>query len=306
MIAFLFPGQGRVDAKDLYELFKDTKEVMDKVEWFEKLVLKRDFLKEIEVNRDNVLTIQPLIVSIQLSLYLSICEATSYECIPDVVTGHSLGEFSSSAVAGVFSSEAATVLTAYRAELCNNIETDHYLYAVVSKSLSSNDALKILDKLGVKYRLALFNTSTEVVIAVDVNNLPTVNTPDIRLVPLSIKAFHTELMSDIADKLEKTAALSTPMYTESTIPVVLNSDGRKTRDLKTIRRAVLRQIANPVRWIDVMETLQRSNVTGVVEFPPGKRLSRFLSRSMPHVEYFTLEGKFTYDRLKDFILKHKA
>ena len=111
-----------------------------------------------------------------------------------------------------------------------------------------------------------------------------------RVMPLPVSApFHSTLMKPAAEKLKsylESCALSTPG-----IAVVNNVDVGVETPPHTIRDALVRQAASPVRWVETIARMREMGVTHVVECGPGKVLAGMTRRIWPEVQSFALADR---------------
>jgi [acyl-carrier-protein] S-malonyltransferase len=96
-------------------------------------------------------------------------------------------------------------------------------------------------------------------------------------IPLTVAgAFHTPLMQSACTRLE--AALSTVRLQPPRIPVVSNVDAQAHRDPDEIRRLLVQQVVEPVRWEECVRWLMAQGATSFFEVGPGKVLKGLLKR----------------------------
>jgi [acyl-carrier-protein] S-malonyltransferase len=98
-----------------------------------------------------------------------------------------------------------------------------------------------------------------------------------RVIPLAVSApFHCSLMAPAATRLEEVLSgveLSTPR-----IPVFTNVDAAPVTDGPAARRALVRQVTAPVRWMDAIEAMAAAGIHTFVEVGPGSDLSGLVRR----------------------------
>jgi len=98
-----------------------------------------------------------------------------------------------------------------------------------------------------------------------------------RALPLNVAgAFHSQLMAPAAAELE--AFLADITLTAPTVPVVSNVAGRPFESVEEIRALIVRQVTEPVRWVDDIQWLTGQGVQTFVEIGPGKVLSGLVKR----------------------------
>jgi [acyl-carrier-protein] S-malonyltransferase len=88
--------------------------------------------------------------------------------------------------------------------------------------------------------------------------------------------FHSSLMQPAAERLQ--AALATIEFKAPAIPVINNVDVAVVSNQATIKAALVRQAAAPVRWVEIMRAMQAGGITHVFECGPGKVLAGLTKR----------------------------
>jgi [acyl-carrier-protein] S-malonyltransferase len=97
------------------------------------------------------------------------------------------------------------------------------------------------------------------------------------LLPVSAP-FHCALMAPAAERLAR--ELAGVAVGDPAIPVVRNVDGGVTRTAAEVTPALVRQVASPVRWTDVVRRLAAEGATAFVEVGPGRVLAGLLKRTL--------------------------
>jgi len=212
---------------------------------------------------------------------------------PVVVAGHSLGEYSALVASGVLSLAQAAPLVRYRAQAMQQAVP---VGVGAMAAILGMDAAKVI--AGCAEAQATFGAgSAEVVEAVNFNDpMQTVIAGSKaavekacevlkangakRALPLPVSApFHSSLMKPAADALR--AKLAEVKFAAPQIPVVNNIDVAVQSDADSIRDALVRQAAGPVRWVETVQALQARGVDAVIECGPGKVLAGMAKRIAP-------------------------
>lgn len=195
---------------------------------------------------------------------------------PDVVAGHSLGEYSALYTAGVFDFIAGLRLVKRRAELMSQAE-DGAMAALMGFDRDELDA-KLAATEGVV--LANDNNPGQVVIS---------GTPDAveavmagiktkRAVKLNVSgAFHSPLMSPAAREFDQ--ILSGVPFKTATVPVMSNVDPELSVDGEVLKQRLMGQMTGTVRWREISLALPEQAVEAVVEVGPGKVLTGLIKRT---------------------------
>ena len=197
-----------------------------------------------------------------------------------VFAGHSVGELTAAALAGVLSQEQAVMLVAERgrAMAAASAATPTGMTAVLGGDREA--VLATIAEHGLT--AANDNGSGQVVAAGTMEQLAAfaADPPEkARLVPLSVAgAFHTHHMAPAVDHLAGLAASITPG--EPTAKLLSNADGAVVDSGKVFLERLVSQVSSPVRWDLCSATLLDLGVTGMIELLPGGTLTGLAKRAM--------------------------
>jgi len=211
------------------------------------------------------------------------------------VAGHSLGEYSALVASGVLTLAQAAPLVRFRAEAMQQAVP---VGAGAMAAILGMDAEKV--KAGCAEATASFGPgSAEVVEAVNFNDpMQTVIAGSKaavekacevlkangakRALPLPVSApFHSSLMKPAAEALRE--RLASVVFLAPQIPVVNNIDVAVVTDPASIRDALVRQAAGPVRWVETVQALKARGALAVIECGPGKVLAGMAKRIAPEL-----------------------
>ncbi|NUO41857.1 MAG: ACP S-malonyltransferase, partial [Streptomyces sp.] len=201
---------------------------------------------------------------------------------PGAVAGHSVGEFTAAALAGVLDDTAALTLVRKRglamAEAAAVTETG------MSALLGGDPETSVahLEKLGLTP--ANVNGAGQIVAAGTLEQLAALNEDKPegvrKVIALKVAgAFHTHHMAPAVDALAKAAEAVTPA--DPTLPYVSNKDGRTVATGTEVLARLVGQVANPVRWDLCMETFKELGATAIIEVSPGGTLVGLAKRALP-------------------------
>jgi len=211
---------------------------------------------------------------------------------PAAVAGHSLGEYSALVAAGSLTLADAIPLVRFRAKAMQEAVP---VGAGAMMAVLGLDAAAVRDgcaqaaqEVGEPVAAANYNDPAQIVIAgtraaVERASAVLKELGAKRVLPLPVSApFHSVLMKPAAERLRERLA-AVPLRAPS-IPVVNNIDVNVEQDPAAIRDALYRQAFGPVRWVEVVQALQRRGITHVVECGPGRVLSRMVARIAPELK----------------------
>jgi [acyl-carrier-protein] S-malonyltransferase len=243
---------------------------------------------------------QPLLVAAGL------LSATALgEVVPDVVAGHSVGEVTAAAFAGVLDDTAALRLVRTRGLAM--AEASAVTRTGMSALLGGDPEVttRHLEKLGLTP--ANVNGAGQIVAAGTMEQLAALaeDKPEgvRRVVPLQVAgAFHTHHMAPAVAKLEEAAQGLAPA--DPKVTYVSNKDGLTVATGADVVTRLVGQVANPVRWDLCMETFQRLGATALVEVCPGGTLTGIAKRALPGVKALALKTPDDLDAARALIAEH--
>ncbi|WP_338696148.1 ACP S-malonyltransferase [Streptomyces sp. Q6] len=240
---------------------------------------------------------QPLLVAAGL-----LSAAALGDVAPGAVAGHSVGEITAAAFAGVLDDSAALQLVRKRglamAEAAAITQTG------MSALLGGDPEVTVahLEKLGLTP--ANVNGAGQIVAAGTLEELAALEADKPegvrRVVPLKVAgAFHTRHMAPAVAKLEEAAAALAPAH--PTVTYVSNKDGRTVATGAEVVSRLVGQVANPVRWDLCMETFQELGATALIEVCPGGTLTGIAKRALPGVKTLALKTPDDLDAARALI-----
>lgn len=223
----------------------------------------------------------------------------------DVVAGHSVGEITAAAFAGVLDDISALTLVRKRGQAM--AEAAAITRTGMSALLGGDPEVSVahLRKLGLTP--ANVNGAGQIVAAGTLEQLAALNEDKPegvrRIVPLQVAgAFHTHHMAPAVDKLAEAAKALTP--TDPKVIYVSNKDGRAVHSGAEIVERLVGQVANPVRWDLCMETFKELGVTALIEVCPGGTLTGLAKRALPGVKTLALKTPDDLDAARELISEH--
>ncbi|MEV5309306.1 ACP S-malonyltransferase [Streptomyces sp. NPDC052610] len=240
---------------------------------------------------------QPLLVA------AGILSATALgDIAPGAVAGHSVGEITAAAFAGVLDDTAALSLVRKRGLAM--AEAAAITATGMSALLGGDPEVSVahLEKLGLTP--ANVNGAGQIVAAGTLEQLAALNEDKPegvrKIVPLKVAgAFHTHHMAPAVDKLAEAARELTPA--DPKVPYVSNKDGKTVATGDEIVSRLVGQVANPVRWDLCMETFKELGVTALLEVCPGGTLTGLAKRALPGVKTLALKTPDDLDAARELI-----
>lgn len=283
-LAMVFPGQGS-QTVGMLQAYAGLPGV-DEVRALASKALGDDFTRLLDEGPQDALNLtvntQPAMVTAGYAAYRAWIALGGPK--PDVVAGHSLGEYTALVAAGALDFSDCLPLVRYRAQS---------MQEAVPAGEGAMAAILNLDDEGVRAACAEaasgqvvqavnFNAPGQVVIAGHKDAVARAMEAckargAKRALPLPVSApFHCSLMQPAADKL-KIYLAGVGMHTPS-VEVVNNVDVQVQSSADGIKDALVRQAASPVRWVETIQRMAQMGVTHVIECGPGKVLAGLTKR----------------------------
>ena len=287
--AYLFPGQGSqfVGMGSTHyeesEIFKDHVDRANEILGID--------LKEImfegpeEVLKETEFT-QPAIFLHSVALFKTL------DAEPDMVAGHSLGEFSALVACGAVEFPDALQIVRRRGQLMQQAGTDNPGTMAAIIGMEDKEVEKFCkqasQETGEEVIAANYNCPGQLVISGNVEAVE--RAVEIakdsgcrlaRLLPVS-GAFHSSLMQPAYDGLKD--ELDSLVITKPECPIYSNYTAKPTEDPEEIRSNVLNQLLNPVRWTQTLQNMHEDGADHFVEVGPGKVLQGLVKRTLKDVQ----------------------
>jgi [acyl-carrier-protein] S-malonyltransferase len=261
-----------------------------------------------EAIKDTAVT-QPLVVAMSLFIARELGGLPGPVAHPPhagrdvVITGHSVGELTAAALAGVLSVEAAIALTAVRgramAAACAQTPTG--MSAVLGGD--PDEVLATLEKHGLTP--ANMNGAGQIVAAGPLDGLAALKAEPpakARVMPLSVAgAFHTEYMASARAELEGLVGGLRPA--DPSRLLLSNADGAAVDSGDQALARLVSQVTSPVRFDACLATMRELGVTAVLELPPAGALAGLAKREWKgsDIEILALAGPADLDRARELI-----
>jgi len=287
-IAFVFPGQGSqsvgmmqsfAELPGVHESFAQASELLGQDLW--KLAAEGP-ADELNLTANT----QPVMLVAGVALYRA--WQARQGSAPAIMAGHSLGEYTALVAGGALEFADAVPLVRFRARAMQEAVPagagamaailgldDDTVRALCSEASSTNEVVEA----------ANFNSPAQVVIA---GNKAAVERgmqiAEARgakravLLPMSVPS-HCSLMRPAAERMRK--ELGSLSFRRGTVPVLHNADVKSAESADAIKNALVRQLVQPVRWVETVRQMVSDGVTHIVECGPGKVLAGLNKRIAP-------------------------
>lgn len=294
--AYIFPGQGSQSVgmgKDLFDNYGAARGVFEAADEALGFKLSEMCFAGDEADLQLTANTQPAILTVSIAAYRAAIEEGFDE--PDLVAGHSLGEYSALVAAGVLKFEDAVRTVRKRGT---------YMQEAVPVGVGAMAAILGLDVAAIEAGCAEaaqgqvcspanINSPSQVVIAGNAEAID--RACEIlkakgakRAIKLNVSApFHCSLMMPAQERLA--LDLAELNYGDIGFPVVHNVDAAVNVAARSVADKLTRQVSSPVRWLQSVEAMTAAGVDKFIEIGPGKVLTGLVRQINRDVAYGNVE-----------------
>ncbi len=275
MIAYVFPGQGAQFVGmglDLYEKSSKAKDLFHKANHILKFNITELMFSGSEEDLKQTKVTQPAIFLHSVIL----AKMLGSDFKPDMVAGHSLGEFSALVANNTLSFEDGLKLVAKRADAMQKAcEAEPSTMAAIL-GMEDDQVVSICNSIQDIVVPANYNCPGQLVISGSVSGVEKAiekckEAGAKRALILKVNGgFHSPLMEPA--RIELAAAINNTPFQHGICPVYQNVTGQPVADQEIIKTNLISQLTSPVRWTQIMKNMLADGVTEVVEVGPGKVL----------------------------------
>lgn len=300
-LAFVFPGQGS-QSVGMFNGFADNGVVRETVAQASEAV-GVDFWAMAAAGPAETLNLtvntQPLMLAAGAAFFQAYLAAGGAK--PDVVAGHSLGEYTAIVAAGGLTVGQGAALVRFRAEAMQNAVP---VGVGAMAAILGLDAAKVVEVCaaaaqGEVVEAVNFNDPAQTVIAghkaaVERACEAAKAAGAKRALALPVSApFHSSLMQPAAEQLRQRLAGESLQTLQASL--INNVDVTVTHEPEVIRAALVKQAAGPVRWVESVQKMEQLGVTHVVECGPGKVLAGMIKRIAPNLHTLNIFDQASLD-----------
>lgn len=287
MKAYVFPGQGSQFpgmGKDLYNSSAKAKELFERANQLLGFEITKVMFEGTEEELKQTKVTQPAIF-----LHSVILALITENFNPDMVAGHSLGEFSALVANGTLGFEDALKLVSQRAlAMQKACEINPSTMAAIL-GLEDSKVEEISKSIAGEIVVAAnYNCPGQLVISgsnkgIEMACVQMKEAGAKRALPLPVGgAFHSPLMEPARVELEK--AIRETNFNKPKCPVYQNVNALPSTDVEVIKSNLIAQLTAPVKWTQSVQNMVKDGATVFVECGPGKVLQGLVKKIAPSVE----------------------
>jgi len=308
MKAFIFPGQGCQKegmGKDLYEKFPEAKTIFEKANDYLGRRITDVMFYGSELELMETKNTQPSVFLYEVAL-----ASAQHELLPDVVAGHSLGEFAALVIAGAISFEDGLNLVLNRAiigqKACEKQPTGMGAIIGLSDEYVAKRIKEIWDESGEAIYFANYNGPGQVVITGTKKGIRLAckafkNEGAKKAVPLPIGgSFHSPFMDEA--KVELGNIIKNTEFKKTIIPIYQCVDALPHTNPDEIKNNLIEHITHPVLWTDMTHNMVKDGVDEFYEVGTDDTLTKIVKRMYPNK---TVEQLLEIETYKNFVTNYK-
>ena len=310
-LAFVFPGQGSQEVgmgKDLIKKYKEANELFYeanialKDEGFD---LKTLCMEGPEEELTKTINSQPAMLTMSIILY-KLLQKNNIN--PDIVAGHSLGEYSALVAASSIEFKDAVKLVRKRGQYMQTatpLGTGSMAAIISLKKDEIEELIKKASKFGT-IEAANYNSPYQIVVSGKseiINKLLILGEEEeeVNIVALKVSApFHSSLMEKAKENLA--SYIENVNIKDPQIPVIYNVTADYVKTKEEIKNALIEQVTHPIKWIDIIKRMNLEGINYFIEVGPGDVLKKLIRQILPRAKVYNVCDS---ESLEKIIIKFK-
>ena len=308
MNALLFPGQGSQMVKmgsEFYNNFEIVKKIFSDADEKLNFSLSKIILDGPEEKLTLTENTQPAILTVSYSIFSVLKNEFNFDINSfKYFAGHSLGEYSALVCSGSLKFTDAIYLLQARGKAMQEAVPvgKGSMIAILGSKFEDIQKLILSSNINGVCEIANDNADGQVIVSGNKDSVSqfqqVLKEKKKKFIPLKVSApFHCSLMKSAAEimkeKIEKT------IFEKPQIKIVSNVTALPENDTSKIKRLLIEQIFNTVRWRETLLKMSSSGVSNFIEIGPGKVLSGMVKRTLKNVNCFSINSITDIKNLKN-------
>ena len=305
-IAFLFPGQGSQEVgmgKDLIENYKEAEELFNEANLVlkdEGIDLKKLCLEGPEEELSKTMNSQPSVLTISIILF-KLLQKNNIK--PDIVAGHSLGEYSALVAASSIDFKETVRMVRKRGQYMQTatpLGTGSMAAIISLKKDKIEELIKKVSKFGI-IEIANYNSPYQIVVSgksevIDKLLILGEEEEDVNVVSLKVSApFHSSLMRKAKENLA--SYIENINIQDPQIPVICNVTADYVKTSKEIKDALIKQMTHPVKWVDIIKKMNSEGINCFIEVGPGNVLKKLIKQILPKAKVYNVNNSESLEKV---------
>ncbi|MBI4242629.1 MAG: ACP S-malonyltransferase [Planctomycetes bacterium] len=295
----IFAGQGAQKVgmcKTLYDKYPFIKSLIDKSCDVLNYDIKTIMFEGTQEKLNETIHAQPALLISGFACYLLYAHATGKEINASLTAGLSLGEYTSCVYSKVIQFGQCLSLVDKRARLMQEAcdKTKGTMASIIG--LKKEQVQQIVASFEGKGVLVIsnYNSTDQFVISGDIELVKKASEDASkagakRVIPLNVAgAYHSPLMIHAHEQMHK--ILQQEHLNKPSIPIISNYSSTPNDEVEKVRAALQNQLIKPVRWLQTLNYLAKSEVETVYEFGPGKVTTGILKRLYPNMKCISISS----------------
>lgn len=296
-LAFVFPGQGSQEVgmgKDLIKNYKEADELFNEANIAltdEEFDLKKLCFEGSEEELSKTINAQPAILTMSIILY-KLLQKNNIN--PDIVAGHSLGEYSALVAASSIEFKEAIRLVRKRGQYMQTatpLGTGSMAAIISLKKDKVEELIEKVSKFGT-IEIANYNSPYQIVVSGKTEVIKKLlilgeEEEEINVVPLKVSApFHSSLMKKAKENLA--SYIKNINIKEPQIPVICNVTADYVKTKEEIKDALIEQVTHPIKWVDIIKRMNSEGISCFIEVGPGNVLKKLIKQILPKAKVYNV------------------
>ncbi len=296
-IAFVFPGQGSQEVemgKDLIKNYKEANELFEEANIAlkdEEIDLEKLCLEGPEEELTKTINARPAVLTISMILYKLL---RKNNIIPDIIAGHSLGEYSALVAASSLEFKEAVRLIRKRGQYMQTATPlgTGFMAAIINLQKDKiEELIKKVSKFGT-IEIAIYNSPYQIVVSgksevIEELLLLGEEEEDVNIVPLKVSApFHSSLM--IRAKENLASYIENINIQDSQIPIICDVTADYIKIKEEIKNALIEQMTHPIKWVDIIKKMNSEGINCFIEVDPGNVLKKLIKQILPKAKVYNV------------------